>query len=65
LARSMGMEIVKGQRDYNKALYKLRHLAENAFLALKRMTQYLRTKKASKRSKNLRTPYEWEIPIYF
>jgi len=43
LARSMGMEIVippkknrKVQRDYDKALYKLRHLVENAFLALKR-----------------------------
>ena len=42
LARSMGMEIVippkrnrKEQRDYDKDLYKLRHLVENAFLMLK------------------------------
>jgi len=40
LARSMGMEIVippkknrTVQRDYDKALYKLRHLVENPFLA--------------------------------
>jgi len=43
LARSMGMEIVippkknrKILREYDKDLYKLRHLVENAFLALKR-----------------------------
>ena len=43
LARSMGTEIVIPpkknrieQRDYDKELYKLRHLVENAFLALKR-----------------------------
>jgi transposase len=42
LARSMGMEIVippkknrREQRDYDKDLYKLRHLVENAFLKLK------------------------------
>ena len=42
LARSMGMEIVIPpkknrieQRDYDKDLYKLRHLVENAFLKLK------------------------------
>ena len=42
LARSMGMEIVippkknrKEQRSYDKDLYKLRHLVENAFLMLK------------------------------
>ena len=42
LARSMGMEIVippkknrKEQRNYDKYLYKLRHLIENAFLMLK------------------------------
>ena len=42
LARSMGMEIVIPpkknrieQREYNKDLYKLRHLVENAFLMLK------------------------------
>ncbi len=43
LARSMGMEIVippkknrREQRAYDKDLYKLRHLVENAFLTLKR-----------------------------
>ena len=43
LAKSMGMEIVippkknrKEQRSYDKELYKLRHLVENSFLALKR-----------------------------
>jgi transposase len=42
LARSMGMEIVippkknrKEQRTYDKDLYKLRHMVENAFLMLK------------------------------
>ena len=42
LARSAGMEIVippkrnrKDQREYDKDLYKLRHLIENAFLKLK------------------------------
>jgi transposase len=42
LAQSMGMEIVippkknrKEQRHYDKDLYKLRHLVENAFLMLK------------------------------
>lgn len=42
LARSLGMEIVIppkknriDQRDYDKDLYKLRHLVENAFLMLK------------------------------
>jgi len=42
LARSMGMEIVIPpkknrieQREYDKDLYKLRHLVENAFLMLK------------------------------
>jgi transposase len=42
LARSLGMEIVippkknrVEQRDYDKDLYKLRHLVENAFLMLK------------------------------
>ena len=42
LAQSMGMEIVippkknrKEQRDYDKDLYKLRHLVENAILMLK------------------------------
>jgi len=42
LARSMGMEIVippkknrKEQREYDKDLYKLRHLVENAILMLK------------------------------
>ena len=42
LARSTGMEIVippkrnrKDQREYDKDLYKLRHLVENAFLKLK------------------------------
>jgi transposase len=42
LARSLGMEIVippkknrKEQREYDKDLYKLRHLVENAFLMLK------------------------------
>ena len=42
LARSMGMEIVIPpkknrieQRDYDKDVYKLRHLVENAFLKLK------------------------------
>jgi transposase len=42
LARSMGMEIVippkknrKEQRDYDRDLYKLRRLVENAFLMLK------------------------------
>jgi transposase len=41
LARSMGMEIVippkknrRDQRDYDKDLYKLRHIVENAFLML-------------------------------
>ena len=41
-ASSLGMQIVippkknrKVQRDYDKDLYKLRHLVENAFLALK------------------------------
>jgi transposase len=54
LAKSMGMEVVippkknrKEQRDYDKALYKLRHLVENAFLALKRWrgiaTRYAKT----------------------
>ena len=42
LARSLGMEIVIPpkknrieQREYDKDLYKLRHLVENAFLKLK------------------------------
>ena len=42
LARSMGIEVVippkknrKEQRDYDKDLYKLRHIVENAFLMLK------------------------------
>ena len=42
IARSMGIEIVippkknrKEQRDYDKDLYKLRHIVENAFLMLK------------------------------
>jgi len=42
-ARESGMEVVipakknrKEQRDYDKYLYKLRHLVENAFLYLKR-----------------------------
>ena len=42
LARSMGMEVVippkknrKDQREYDKDLYKLRHIVENAFLMLK------------------------------
>ena len=42
LAKSKAMEIVipskknrKIQREYDKELYKLRHLAENAFLRLK------------------------------
>jgi transposase len=42
LAKSMGMEIVippkknrTEQREYDKDLYKLRHLVENAFLKLK------------------------------
>ena len=42
LAQSLGMEIVippkknrKEQRDYDKDLYKLRHIVENAFLMLK------------------------------
>ena len=42
-AKLSGMEAVippkknrKNQRDYDKYLYKLRHLVENAFLALKR-----------------------------
>jgi transposase len=42
LARSMNMEIVippkknrKDQREYDKGLYRLRHLVENAFLKLK------------------------------
>jgi transposase len=42
LAKSMGMEIVippkrnrKEQRNYDRDLYKLRHLVENAFLMLK------------------------------
>jgi transposase len=41
-ARSMGMEVVippkknrKDQREYDKDLYKLRHLVENAFMILK------------------------------
>ena len=43
LAKSMGMEIVippkrnrREPREYDKELYKLRHLVENAFLVLKR-----------------------------
>jgi transposase len=42
-AKAAGMEVVippkknrKEQREYDKYLYKLRHLVENAFLALKR-----------------------------
>ena len=42
-ARAAGMEVVippkknrKEQREYDTYLYKLRHLVENAFLALKR-----------------------------
>jgi transposase len=42
LARSLGMEIIippkrnrKEQREYDKDLYKLRHIVENAFLMLK------------------------------
>ena len=42
-ALSMGMQVVippkrnrKYQRDYDKYLYKIRHLVENAFLHLKR-----------------------------
>ena len=41
-AREMGMEVVippkknrKDQREYDKYIYKLRHLVENAFLKLK------------------------------
>ena len=37
----------KGQRDYDKYLYKLRHLVENCFLSLKRWrgiaTRYAKT----------------------
>ena len=42
-ARKAGMQVVippkrnrKGQREYDRDLYKLRHLVENAFLHLKR-----------------------------
>ena len=69
-ARSMGMEIVippkknrKEQRHYDKDLYKLRHLIENAFLMLKQWrgiaTRYAKNTDSFLAAVRIRALYHW------
>ena len=69
-ARSMGMEIVippkknrKEQRNYDKDLYKLRHLIENAFLMLKQWrgiaTRYAKNADSFLAAVRIRALYHW------
>ena len=70
LARSAGMEIVippkknrKEQRNYDKALYKLRHLVENAFLMLKQWrgiaTRYAKNTESFLAAVRIRSLFHW------
>ena len=70
LARSMGMEIVIppkknriDQREYDKDLYKLRHLVENAFLMLKQWrgiaTRYAKNTDSFLAAVRIRSLYHW------
>ena len=69
-ARSMGMEIVippkknrKEQRNYDKDLYKLCHLIENAFLKLKQWrgiaTRYAKNTDSFLAAVRIRALYHW------
>ena len=69
-ARTMGMEIVippkknrKEQRNYDKDLYKLRHLVENAFLMLKQWrgiaTRYAKNTDSFLATVRIRALYHW------
>lgn len=53
----------KEQREYDKHLYKLRHLVENAFLNLKRFrgiaTRYAKTTSAFRGAVTLATIFQW------
>ncbi len=70
LARSTGMEIVippkknrKDQREYDKDLYKLRHLVENAFLMLKQWrgiaTRYAKNTDSFLAAVRIRSLFHW------
>ena len=70
LARSMGMEVVippkknrKEQREYDKDLYKLRHLVENAFLMLKQWrgiaTRYAKNTESFLAAVRIRSMLHW------
>jgi transposase len=70
LARSLGMEIVippkknrKEQRSYDKDLYKLRHLVENAFLMLKQWrgiaTRYAKNTASFLAAVRIRAIFHW------
>jgi transposase len=70
LARSLGMEIVIppkknriDQRDYDKDLYKLRHLVENAFLMLKQWrgiaTRYAKNTDSFLAAVRIRAIFHW------
>jgi len=69
-ARSMGMKIVippkknrKEQRNYDKDLYKLRHLVENAFLMLKQWrgiaTRYAKNTDSFLAAVRIRALFHW------
>ena len=69
-ARITGMEIVippkknrKEQRSYDKDLYKLRHLVENAFLMLKQWrgiaTRYAKNTESFLAAVRIRALYHW------
>jgi transposase len=70
LARSIGMEIVIppkknriDQREYDKDLYKLRHLVENAFLMLKQWrgiaTRYAKNTESFLAAVRIRSLLHW------
>ena len=70
LARSMGMEIVIPpkknrieQREYDKDLYKLRHIVENAFLMLKQWrgiaTRYAKNTESFLAAVRIRAIFHW------
>jgi len=72
LARSLGMEIVippkknrVEQRDYDKDLYKLRHLVENTFLMLKQWrgiaTRYAKNLDSFLAAVRIRALLHWAI----
>jgi len=69
-AKSMGMNVIippksnrKEQREYDKYIYKLRHLVENAFMWLKRWrgvaTRYAKTTKSFISAVHIRCIFIW------